>query len=289
MLKRIINLSISIAVGAGDWLSNQFRRLLGPKPCGTCVVLAYHSVTPEQRPQFASQLDMLLRFAKPIRADVEVPTDDGGRHAAITFDDGLQSVVDNALPELKKRGIPTTLFIVTEALGGPPCWQHFESVNPASQEVVMTEQQLRELPSDLVAIGSHTMTHPKLPSLDDNQLRQEILGSRTKLEKMLGREVKLFSFPYGASDARVVEKCREGGYNRVFTALPILAFTEPKEFITGRVRIEPTDWPIEFRLKLAGAYRWLPSAYIWKRRILAPFRGAGTPQLGVKAGAKGAA
>jgi hypothetical protein len=50
--------------------------------------------------------------------------------------------------------------------------------------------------------------------------------------------------------------------------LPVLAFLEPKEFVTGRVGVSPTDWPMEFRLKLAGAYRWLPYAFAWKRRIL---------------------
>jgi len=36
----------------------------------------------------------------------------------------------------------------------------------------------------------------------------------------------------------------------------------------GRVRVDPTDSPIEFRLKLLGAYRWLPLAFSWKRRLL---------------------
>ncbi len=41
----------------------------------------------------------------------------------------------------------------------------------------------------------------------------------------------------------------------------------------GRVRVDPTDWPLEFHLKLMGAYRWLPMAIALKRRLLATVRG----------------
>lgn len=184
----------------------------------------------------------------------------------ITFDDGLESVFENALPELRKRGIPATLFIVTDVLGGYPNWEYFDTPDPSADRV-MSVQQLQEIPSDLVTIGSHTMTHPVLPSVDDERLWRELLGSREKLERIVNREIRLFSFPYGAFDQKVVERCREARYDRVFSALPVLAFTDPQEFVTGRVGVNPTDWPIEFRLKLAGAYRWLPYAFTLKRKI----------------------
>src|SRR5207245_1160814 len=86
---------------------------------------------------------------------------------------------------------------------------------------------------------------------------------------------KLFSFPHGSFNAKLVEWCREAGYERVFTILPTLAFSDPREFVTGRVSVEPTDWPLEFRLKLLGAYRWLPFGFGLKRKILSmPFVGS---------------
>ena len=83
----------------------------------------------------------------------------------------------------------------------------------------------------------------------------------------MSREIRLFSFPYGAENDRLVDLCREAGYERVFTILPRLALLDPQEYVTGRVVVDPTDWPLEFRLKLLGAYRWLPRAFAWKRKL----------------------
>lgn len=281
MMKRVINLGVSLVVAAADWALGRLSRIIGRTRPSTCVVFAYHSVPPSQRAQFARQMDVLTRHTKPIRADVETLPNDGGHYAAVTFDDGLQNILENALPELKERGIPATLFIVTSALGGNPSWEHFSGDDP-SQERAMTEQQLQGLASDNVTIGSHTMTHPVLPRIDDEHLRQELVGSRVRLETMLNRGIKLLSFPYGAFDERVIERCREAQYDRVFTALPVLAFTRPQEFVTGRVGVTPVDWPIEFRLKLAGAYRWLPYVFALKRKIFSAIRGSRTHPLGLK-------
>jgi peptidoglycan/xylan/chitin deacetylase (PgdA/CDA1 family) len=282
MPKRIVNLCGSSLVGAVDWLWERLSRFLGHPEHGRCVVLAFHSVTAGERSRFGRQMDVLLRRAKPVRADVKSLPEGSGRYAAITFDDGLQCVVDNALPELERRGIPSTLFIVTGVLGCNADWEYRGGDDPSGQ-TTMTEAQLRGLPSELVTIGSHTMSHPLLPSLGEEHLSQELLGSRSRLKELLGREVRLLSFPYGAFDDRVVERCRESGYTRVFTALPVHAFAVSEEFVSGRVGVTPCDWPIEFRLKLAGAYRWLPYAFAWKRRVArifrsrVPVRSAGTP------------
>jgi len=38
--------------------------------------------------------------------------------------------------------------------------------------------------------------------------------------------------------------------------------------IKGRVKVEPSDWPLEFHLKLAGAYRWFHAVSSMKKKIL---------------------
>jgi peptidoglycan/xylan/chitin deacetylase (PgdA/CDA1 family) len=264
---RIINLTISLFVASFDFLRYRLARLFGRHPQKQCVVFVYHSVNRSQRSRFARQMDVLIRHSHPVRVDIPALPDDANSYAAITFDDGIENIVENALPELRKRNIPATIFVVSDMLGGSPGWE-FRGANSTLQEKAMSEVQLQELPTDLVTIGSHTATHPFLPLITDQTLlRNELYGSRLKLEKILGREVKLFSSPYGEFNERVVNACREAGYERLFSALPFLAFQAPSEFVCGRVGAAPTDWPIEFRLKLAGAYRWVPYAYKLKRTI----------------------
>jgi hypothetical protein len=39
----------------------------------------------------------------------------------------------------------------------------------------------------------------------------------------------------------------------------------------GRIGVTPHDWPLEYRLKVIGAYQWLPLAIAakrWVRRVL---------------------
>lgn len=266
-LLRLVKLSISVVYFLWSGLKNLFASLVGITPRGTCTAIHYHAVAPHDRKRFARQLDLLKIHAKPLAADNVQPLQAGQHYAVVTFDDGFMTAVENAVPELVARNIPMTFFIPAGLLGTIPQWTEF-GPDGVSEEIIATAQCLRELPSDLISIGSHTMTHAWLPSLSDNEAKFEVAGSRTELEKLLDRKIKLFSFPYGASNGRLIELCREAGYERVFTILPTPAFTDPKEFVTGRIAVNPTDWELEFRLKILGAYKWLPGVIALKRKLL---------------------
>ena len=240
--------------------------IVGKRVPAMAVVLYYHSIPKEKRAAFARQMDKLVRCSRPWPADARVPPCAGARYASVTFDDGYQNIVDNAVPELVQRGIPATIFIVSGNLGATPRWEdQSASSDPDMNEPILTAEQLRNLPSDLVRIGSHTVTHPVLSRLSEPQARAELSESRSMLEKFVGSEVKLLSFPYGSFNINLLRWCRDEGYERVFTTSPNVAFSEPDEFVVGRVAASPDDWNVEFYLKLHGTYRWLPRAYAVKR------------------------
>jgi len=73
----------------------------------------------------------------------------------------------------------------------------------------LTWDQVRQMDASLITIGSHTSTHPMLPTLDDSTLETEIAGSRRALEQKLDRCVDLFSYPNGANNAAVVKLARQ--------------------------------------------------------------------------------
>jgi hypothetical protein len=43
---------------------------------------------------------------------------------------------------------------------------------------------------------------------------------------------------------------------------------QEEEFVTGRVSVAPTDWSLEFLLKLAGAYRWEVAVSAMRRKVV---------------------
>jgi peptidoglycan/xylan/chitin deacetylase (PgdA/CDA1 family) len=244
-------------------------RLLGKPVSATWVVLYYHSIPSEKRSAFARQMDVLIHRTSPLRADARLSDSAVGRYASVTFDDAYQNVLENALPELAKRKIPATLFMVSDCLGRTPSWEDYSpSGDPAMNEPLLTEDQLRKMPADVIQIGSHTRTHPALPQLSEPEARKELSESRARLQDILGMDVKLFSFPYGAFNEDLIEWCRDAGYEKVFTTVPRPVALHANEFAVGRVTVDPDDSTLEFSLKLSGAYRWRPYAVALKQKFV---------------------
>ena len=218
-------------------------------------MLYYHAVRPDQRAGFARQMDLLLRVARPWCLDAR-PPDGQGPFVAVTFDDGFVSVIENALPELKKRGIPVSLFVPTGFWNEHPGWIKSPS-HPFWQERVISREELRRLAAEpLITIGSHTVSHPNLLRVSAQEAARELTASKAELENLLGRQVEWFSFPHGAYNASLVRLALEAGYRRLFTIEPTLVDPLQPGVVSGRVAVDPDDWPLEFFLKIHGTYRW---------------------------------
>lgn len=68
----------------------------------------------------------------------------------------------------------------------------------------------------LFEIGSHTRTHPYLPTRSLPAQRREIEGSRAELERMTGRPVRYFAYPGGEYDRTALRLVAEAGYEAAF-------------------------------------------------------------------------
>jgi peptidoglycan/xylan/chitin deacetylase (PgdA/CDA1 family) len=260
-MSRLVKLTISMVY----WAITRARELVF-RPPSRLVILYYHAVPPSQREAFSWQMDRLLELARPIPAHSERPLPGRGNFAAVTFDDAFESVGDVALPELEKRGIPCTIFVPTGYLGRAPGWT-MEAGHPDRRERVMDGARLRAIASEEVVLASHTVSHPDMTGLSEEEARKELVDSRRTLEEITGEKVTLFSFPHGALNRNLIAWAQEAGYERVFTITPLPALQADDEYVTGRVSVSPLDRPLEFRLKALGMYRWLPMASDLKRRL----------------------
>lgn len=78
-------------------------------------------------------------------------------------------------------------------------------------------QQAREMAANGVEIGSHTVTHPILPGLSDERLRQELHQSKACIEAKLGRKAETFCYPNGNYDLWTRREAERAGYSCAVT------------------------------------------------------------------------
>src|SRR5205814_9367512 len=93
---------------------------------------------------------------------------------------------------------------------------------PVAASPMLTWDQLREMHRLGMTIGAHTVTHPNLPSAGLADATAEIVGSKPRLEREIGSEVTMLSYPnrgaeryYTPALQRVV---REAGYTAATTS-----------------------------------------------------------------------
>ncbi|MEN6350230.1 MAG: polysaccharide deacetylase family protein [Syntrophomonas sp.] len=266
MITRIIKLLISIFVFCTDSVKRLIALIAGKKLPPTCVILYYHIVNEAQRKLFCRQLETLLCLTRPIAINHKHPLNSRDYFVAITFDDAFTCILDNAVPELLKRRVPFTIFVPTGFIGKNPGW--IKQKNDPQHKVMDKKQLIKLHKMDNVVIGSHCISHRDITLLSNDEAEKEISQSKSDLERFLGQKITLLSFPHGAYKKQHVTMAWEAGYERVFSILPSLAFLRSDEYETGRVRVDPDDWMLEFRLKICGAYRWLPLAFAVKKALL---------------------
>lgn len=102
----------------------------------------------------------------------------------ITFDDGHRDNLEHALPVLDRLGVRALFFAITglaDAVCGPS----------------MTWAELADLTTGGHRVGSHTVTHRKLPELSPVEQRAEIADSLAAVRSRLGEPDPPLAYPYG--------------------------------------------------------------------------------------------
>ncbi len=140
----------------------------------------------------------------------------GRKTVVLTFDDGYQNFHDFALPVLKRFGFPATVFAVAGLLGRNARWLADDGRHAPP---LMAAKTLRELPSQGISIGSHTLSHPHLTRIDACRQRHEIGQSKAVLERLLGEPIEFFCYPSGDFNDQVVKQVREAGYRAALTCI----------------------------------------------------------------------
>jgi peptidoglycan/xylan/chitin deacetylase (PgdA/CDA1 family) len=233
----------------------------------TPLVLCYHAVSATWDHWLAvsaqtleAQVRALLRRGYVPAPAAAIPTG-SGKLLHVTFDDAFRNVLD-AIEPLERLGVPATVFACASfADDGRP----FDGGKLAGEAAAhpdelatMTWDDLRGLAERGVEVGSHTVSHPRLPELGDAELVSELRESRERIEDELGRPCPTIAYPFGAEDARVREATRQAGYAAAYALKSKRRPADP--FALPRVGIWRKDTPPRVALKTSLLGRYVMSA-----------------------------
>lgn len=176
------------------------------------------------------------------------------KSVVITFDDGYKDNFTNAFKILQKYGFKATIFVVLDRFEGD--WASDKDLNAKSPELnnepMLSDDEIRQmLKSGLIEIGSHTLKHANLPSLDYAGQFEQLSKSKEKIEQIFGTKCESLAYPFGFYDKNSVEIAQKSLYkvavttkNDIYRREIYTNFELPRIMISGRQGL------LAFKLKM---------------------------------------
>jgi peptidoglycan/xylan/chitin deacetylase (PgdA/CDA1 family) len=186
------------------------------------AVLTFHSVdpsgsvlsiTPEQLRSLVVAIRRSGHRIVPLRDLLEAQT--ATPQVALTFDDGLRSVHECALPVLREEAATATVFLTTGHVGRDNRWSSLAVEAPTME--MLSWSEVEALHAAGWAVEAHTATHPDLRKLNDDRIRAECEDANQAIVQRLGCCPTVFAYPYGYLDDRV-RRLVAGYYRYAVTA-----------------------------------------------------------------------
>jgi len=209
------------------WQAARRRRLR----CAPIAVLFYHRVAPDAPNAWTMPPSVFQRQLRYLQsrfdlisletAQQRITQGENDRPAVcITFDDGYADNCLHALPLLVKHRIPCTYFVASQHVTtGRPFPHDVAAERPLAPN---TPEQIKALADAGIEIGAHTRTHVDLGNIHNpKRLREEVVGSGDDLQRITGRPVRYFAFPFGLHANLNVEAftmAAQAGYRGVCSA-----------------------------------------------------------------------
>ncbi|MBN1688955.1 MAG: polysaccharide deacetylase family protein [Candidatus Omnitrophica bacterium] len=222
----------------------------------------YHSISKEpqnplavQPELFQSQMEILSKAhyrVLPLSEVVKrlIRHEDLKDTLCLTFDDGYLDFKHNAWPVLEQYHFPATIFVVAKKIGGVSDWSRYGQDKP-----LLAWEDLRFLVQEGAEIGAHSNHHNDLRTLSDENLEEEIGGSKKIIENHLNVEVKSFAYPGGLYGKRELKTVEESGYQ---CAVRVGGFRgnsyHANPYLLNRDKVLGSDGLDVFQRKVSGAY-----------------------------------
>lgn len=127
---------------------------------------------------------------------------------------------------------------------------------------LMTWDQVRQMAKAGMTIGSHTASHQILASATPEEVEQELVISRLKIERETGESCWCFAYPNGETgDFRASDKValQAAGYLCAFTQIPGFITVTSDQFALPRVPVPDSCDIRAFASRVTGVHHWVQS------------------------------
>ncbi|MBC2851913.1 polysaccharide deacetylase family protein [Cetobacterium sp. 8H] len=262
--------SIDIIV---DEIEKIYQREIVKKRKYEMPVIMYHRVIKDESEkgvhgtyvtvkQFEEQMSYLKKkgfetvtFKDMLNNKYKQRFDNDKKWIMLTFDDGYKDNYENAFPILKKYGFKSIIYIL-DGLNYNK-WDVQNKNNPEKKFTLMNKEELLEMQNYGIEFGGHTSSHPELAKLPIEKAIDEISISKITIEKMIGKELLSFAYPYGSLNQDVKQIPKKIGYRfAVATDSGSLTFSDDL-FEIRRIGIFPTNNLFNFKRKVSGKYNFI--------------------------------
>ena len=174
-----------------------------------------------------------------------------GKVVGITFDDGYQNNLINAVPILLKYNFSATCYIVSENLGLSNTWDLDKGI---TQRPLMTIDEIKSWLSFGMDIGGHTQTHADLTKISIKAAKREINTSKGDLENTFNTQVTDFCYPFGRFNNLISDLVKESGYLSATTMERGIVKSMTNRFMLPRMPINHRTLPHLFLAKILTNY-----------------------------------
>jgi peptidoglycan/xylan/chitin deacetylase (PgdA/CDA1 family) len=155
----------------------------------------------------------------------------------ITFDDGYADFYTSAIPILRSHDFTAVSYVVSGFIGRPG---------------YLSARQILAAQGAGFEVGSHTVNHVDLTKQPADALRFQLEGSKQALEKLLGRPVTSFCYPYGKYGNREAAAVAAAGYQDATSTLGGPYHTTANRFAWTRLRVNGGEPLWQFAASVRG-------------------------------------
>ena len=153
----------------------------------------------------------------------------------------------------KKQIVYETLLPILRKMNGEERERHisllaksFASETGRETHRAMTFEELKRMSkSSSAVVGAHTHYHPSLGGLSYGQQKLEIQTSKEIVEKIIGKSIQHFSYPFGTINdynKDTIAICKNLGFEMVAANYPALANKKSNSFSFPRFLVR--DWDV---------------------------------------------